>query len=200
VDYLLLEFTHRETLTSDDFALVSHLPFHKLYEQAEQEIIKVQGKPSPIADDLMIKLQQEIYASPALVFQDRAWLTQIYVAARQKLESSFKREVAGDESDKVGEMLQEREKQVESLEVANLIGAARTALTEARTTERQAPRGKPTTLLEFAAIAKAVRAAAPSDLPAGKLDLADEKHVIVVDAANKALEAASLAFARAALR
>jgi hypothetical protein len=200
VDYLLLEFGHLETLTSEDFALVSHLSFHKLYEQAEQEIIKAQGKPSPVADDLMVKLHQEIYASPALISRDRALLSQVYVAAGRKLESSFKQGFAGDEASEVGRLLSQREQQAQSLKVSYLIGAARKGLTKALTTVRQAPPGAPTTQQEFAAIAEALRSAAPPDLADNLFDLPDAQRDAALDAANQALEAASLVFTRAALR
>jgi hypothetical protein len=200
VDYLLLEFGHTETLTSEDFELVSHLPFHKLYEQAEQEVIKAKGQPSPVADDLMMKLQQEIYASPALVRRDRGWLSQIYVASRRKLESSFKPGYAGDEPIEMETVLRRREEQAHSLEVGKLIGAARHGLMQALTMERRAPRGTPTTLQEFAAIAEVIRNAAPTDLADDVLDLPIEKRDAALVTANQALETASLAFTRAALR
>jgi hypothetical protein len=201
VDYLLLEFGQVETLTSEDFAFVSHLPLHRLYEQAEQEIIRAQGKPSPVVDDLMVKLQQEIYASPALVAGDRFSLSQVYVAARRKLESSFKPGFAGDEAAEVEAMLRQREQQAPSFKVSRLIGAARSGLARALTTDRKAPARAPTTQQEFAAIVEAVRAVPPpEDLPDNLLDLPEIDRDKKLEAANQALEAASLAFTRAALR
>lgn len=200
VDYLLLEFGHLETLASEDLAFVSHLPFHKRYEQVEQEIIKSQGQRSPVADDLMIKLQQEIFASPALVARDRFSLTQIYLAARQKLESSFKNQFAAGEKFDAGTILWERERKASTPKVGRLIAAARGGLGQALRTERKAPAGTPTTMQDFAAIAAAVRAAGlPEDLPDNLFDLSEADRDIKLEAANLALETASLALTRAVL-
>ncbi|MDA9426432.1 MULTISPECIES: hypothetical protein [Bradyrhizobium] len=200
VDYLLLEFGHLETLASEDLAFVSHLPFHKRYEQVEQEIIKSQGQRSPVADDLMIKLQQEIFASPALVARDRFSLTQIYLAARQKLESSFKNQFAAGEKFDAGTILWERERKASTPKVGRLIAAARGGLGQALRTERKAPAGTPTTMQDFAAIAAAVRAAGlPEDLPDNLFDLSEADRDNKLEAANLALETASLALTRAVL-
>jgi hypothetical protein len=200
VDYLLLEFAHLETLASEDLALVSHLPFHKRYEQVEQEIIKSQGQRSPVAEDLMIKLQQEIYASPALVARDRFSLLQIYLAARQKLESSFKNQFAAGERFDLGTVLWERERQASSPKVGRLIAAARGGLGQALKTERKASAGTPTTKGDFAAITAAVSGAAlPEDVPANFFELSEADRDNKLEVANQALEAASLALTRAAL-
>ena len=66
VDYLLLEFEHIPTLVDEQFAQVAALPFHRHYQAVEQQIIAKRGKPSPEADDLTVKLEQEIYSSPNL--------------------------------------------------------------------------------------------------------------------------------------
>jgi hypothetical protein len=71
---------------------------------------------------------------------------------------------------------------------------------QALTMERRAPRGTPTTLQEFAAIAEVIRNAAPTDLADDVLDLPIEKRDAALVTANQALETASLAFTRAALR
>lgn len=200
VDYLLLEFAHLETLASEDLAFVSHLPFHNRYEQIEQEIIKAQGQRSPVADDLMIKLHQEIYASPALVARDRFELSKIYLAARQKLESSFKHQFAAGENFDVGTILWERERKASSPKVGRLIAAARGGLSQALRTERKASAGAPTTMQEFSAIAAAVWSARlPEDLPDNLYDLPEADRANKLQAANEALEAASLALTRAAL-
>lgn len=200
-DYLLLEFSHRETLTSDDFALVSHLPFHRRYEQIEQEIIAAQGKPSPIVDDLVIKLQQEIFASPALVARDRFDLSKVYIAARRKLESSFKQQFAAGEAAQDQTILAEREGKVSDIRARRLIAAARNGLGQALSAARAAPPHAPTTRQEFAAIAAAVRSAAmPEDLPDNLLDLPEADRDRWLHEADQALETASLALSRAALR
>lgn len=200
-DYLLLEFGHRDTLISDDFALVSHLPFHRRYEQIEQEIIAAQGKPSPIVDNLVIKLQQEIHASPALVNRDRLDLMKVYIAARQKLESSFKQTFAAGEDAKEQTILDQRARQVADIKARQLIVAAREGLGQALSTPRAAPARAPTTKPEFAAIAAAIRGAAiPEELPDDLLDLPEADRDRWLQQADQALETATLALSRAALR
>lgn len=199
-DYLLLEFGHRDTLTSDGFALVSHLPFHKRYEQIEQETIAAQGKPSPVVDDLVVKLQQEIYASPALIARDRLELTKIYIAARRKLESSFKDAFAAGEAAEEQTILDQRERQISDMRTRQLIVAARDGLDRALLTPRDAPARSPTTQQEFSAIAAAVRSDFPEELPNDLLDLPEADRDRWLQEADQALETASLALSRAALR
>jgi hypothetical protein len=98
-------------------------------------------------------------------------------------------------------MLRQREEQMPSLKVSRLISAARSGLARALTTERKAPARAPTTQEDFAAIAEAVRGAAlPEGLPDNLFDLSETDREEKLEAANQALEAASLAFTRAALR
>ncbi|GAA0604237.1 hypothetical protein GCM10009416_47300 [Craurococcus roseus] len=90
-DYLLLEFRHLPTLLEGNlhFAQVKGLPFHNHFLAAQQAIIAARGHPSALVDDLMIKLEQEIYASPALTERDRPLLNALYTTARRQKEKSY---------------------------------------------------------------------------------------------------------------
>ena len=106
-DYLLLEFRHLPTLLEDNlhFAQVKHLPFHKQFAAAQQAMIAARGQPSALVDELMIKLEQEIYASPALTERDRPLLGALYATARRQKERSYNTKTAsGTDVPELGRM------------------------------------------------------------------------------------------------
>lgn len=163
VDYLLLEFRHVPSLVDAEFAAVSHLPFHKQFEAAEQAVIAARGQKSAVADDCMIKLEQEIFASPALVRRDRLWLVQVYNAARRKLEASFKSQLqAGDDMPELSALSNRSDQEsVAGSAIAPILGAATSALGSVLVTERESMAEQPTNLRELGSIASSLMAALP---------------------------------------
>ena len=178
LDYMLLEFRHHRTLVDADFAAVAALPFHAHFLAAMQGVIEKQGKPSEAVDDLMVKLEGAVFASPSLVWRDRFWLIQLYAAARRSLEASYRPvKAAGATSAQLTALAQRQRLEARAgapvaplLEAAgqiagSMLGAPRTA--------SAVPTGQ-----QLAAMASALMAAQPLD-----------------DAKEATIEAAALAFA-----
>lgn len=180
LDYLLLEFRYLSTLVDEEFAEVSALPFHRHFLAAMQLVIEKRGQPSQAVDDLMIKLQTEVFTSPALVWRDRFWLGQLYSASRRKLEASYRPLLAAGGTLPELTSLAARRRAAEQAgsSIAPLLSAAGKAISQVLLAPREGEEGKPVTDQELVTTVRALMAAQP---------LAN------VDAAT--LEAATLAYA-----
>jgi hypothetical protein len=163
LDYLLLEFRHLPTLVDEDFAEVSALPFHRHFINATQAIAEKRGQPSQTVDDLMIKLETEVLASPALVWRDRFLLIQLYAAARRKHEASYRPVLAaaGMLPELTALAARRRAEEHAGSLIAPLLGAAGDAIGEVLTSARERGEGAPMTGQELAAAANALMAAQP---------------------------------------
>ncbi len=199
MDYLLLEFRHTASLVTDDFAFVSHLPFHEHFKAAEDAIIEAAGGPSPLVQTHMTKLFKEISRSPALTETDRDLLQKTYVAARRSKEAAQKQAFAAGEPDLTGTVLDRLADEAQSYAVAEHLRAASRGLSAAADLKRL-EKDERISAERLAKIAKVIRNAMPEpDLPIELFDLPADEQEELIARADAAREAASLGFLRAAL-